>query len=193
MSETKLCPNGHLYAASDAACPYCPRPNAPAPADATMAMSGGSNSQKTQIFNGPTAGPAPGEGSGSANKTQIFNGPAAQAQPPFGQPAPAAARKLVGWLVTYDSGNAMGRDYRLTEGRNTVGAARTNDVAADFDSRISSHHLTILFRLGAFSFRDELSTNGTFLNGAMANEGTLQDGDKLRIGDTTFLFRTALF
>ena len=45
-----------------------------------------------------------------------------------------------------------------------------------------------------FIITDELSSNGTFLNGEgiTPREATaLKDGDKIKIGDTTLLFRQA--
>ena len=45
--------------------------------------------------------------------------------------------------------------------------------------------------MGVFKFKDEFSTNGTFVNEEFVEEGTLNDGDTLKIGNTVFKFRTA--
>lgn len=121
-----------------------------------------------------------------ALKTQI-----AAAQPtPDNAAAPAADRKLMGWLVTFDRA-PMGQDFRLREGRNMIGTAPDCDIRIEGDANISGRHLTILFRLGEVLFRDELSTNGTFINSNLANEGRLRDGDMIRVGNTHLLFRAA--
>jgi pSer/pThr/pTyr-binding forkhead associated (FHA) protein len=44
--------------------------------------------------------------------------------------------------------------------------------------------------MGSFKFKDELSTNGTFVNDAFEEEGSLKDGDTIKIGSTLFKFRT---
>jgi pSer/pThr/pTyr-binding forkhead associated (FHA) protein len=46
--------------------------------------------------------------------------------------------------------------------------------------------------MGDFKFKDELSTNGTFINDEFVEEGNLKDGDTIRIGQTVFKFRSAL-
>lgn len=118
-------------------------------------------------------------------RTQVYQGPGVSPQQ---RPAPQN-RKIVGWLISYTL-HPNGVDFRLYEGRNTVGSDPKCDIIIR-DPKVSGHHLTILFRAGQFLFRDELSTNGTLINGIMTNEGTLQDGDYIQIGDTTLRFRTA--
>ncbi|MCX8111765.1 MAG: FHA domain-containing protein [Bacteroidia bacterium] len=117
-------------------------------------------------------------------RTQIYQGPGASPQP---RQAPQN-RKIVGWLISF-SLHPNGVDFRLYEGRNTIGTDPKCDIVIH-DPAASGHHLTILYRAGQFLFRDELSTNGTFINGTMQNEGVLQDGDRIQIGHTEFRFRT---
>lgn len=192
MDNLTLCPNGHYYDAALAACPYCPKqqntqiPHAMGD-DKTIIhhpAEGGNGNDKTQIFN-------PGEGSpqanpGSLDKTRIVN--------PTGSQVGGAqknARKLVGWLVSYTI-DENGVDFKLFEGRNSIGADSSNDIVLANDSAISTKHLTILFRLGTFKYKDELSTNGTFINDEIAEEGNLNDGDTIKLGTTVFRFRSAV-
>lgn len=186
MNNFKVCKNGHHYQDTYAECPYCPQPQ--------QASVAANNNEKTQIFQQPVA-------VANADKTQIMQGPA----PSFPQQAVATAsnsstaaapaqqvgRKFVAWLVTYDN-YPNGRDYKLYEGRNSVGYNKDCEVCIDFDSLVSGKHLTILYRLGEFLYKDELSTNGTFINGKLSNEGELKDGDQVKVGNTTFLFRSAI-
>jgi pSer/pThr/pTyr-binding forkhead associated (FHA) protein len=44
--------------------------------------------------------------------------------------------------------------------------------------------------MGVFKFKDELSTNGTFVNDEFKEEGILNDGDNVKIGSTILKFRT---
>lgn len=101
-------------------------------------------------------------------------------------------RRLVGWLVTYSFDN-MGVDFKLYEGQNIIG--RTDEKCSIIinDATISSKHATLLFRDGIFALRDEMSAHGTTVNGnALGFEAQLiKDGDMIRMGETTFMFRTS--
>ncbi len=104
------------------------------------------------------------------------------------QPIANTGRKLVGWLVSFTH-NPLGQDYKLYEGRNIIGSDKSCDIVVQ-DNLVSSKHLTILFRAEKFKFKDELSTNGTFINEVMQDEGELNDGDYIRLGKTIFKFRS---
>lgn len=195
MSDFKLCDNGHYYPVNMDKCPYCPenRENAVSK----------QNFEKTKIIrreqtishqpqdhieNKPTSediqtGDKVDPGM-DLTRTRIHVAQEKELEAESIQ----AGRKLVGWLVSF-SIDPVGVDFKLFEGRTIVGA----DVACDIvvqDSKVSAKHLTILFRLGKFKFKDELSTNGTFINEEFVEEGELQDGDNIRIGDTTFKFKS---
>lgn len=80
--------------------------------------------------------------------------------------------------------------FGVTGGR--IGRAQDNDwVLPDPDRYVSSHHVKVSFRAGKWILEDT-STNGTFINGsdtAASIEGpySLQDGDRLRLGDYELL------
>lgn len=80
--------------------------------------------------------------------------------------------------------------FGVTGGR--IGRAQDNDwVLPDPDRYVSSHHCKIHFRAGQWVLEDT-STNGVFVNGSdtpVSIEGpyTLQDGDRLRLGDYELL------
>lgn len=95
-------------------------------------------------------------------------------------------RKLVGFLVSYDM-DENGRAFKLYEGKNVVGSAPNCDIPVSTDASVSSKHLTILYRGNRFLFKDEFSTNGTFINGTMENEGVLKDRDVITVGKVRFL------
>lgn len=87
-------------------------------------------------------------------------------------------------------GKRSSRLFGVTGGR--IGRAQDNDwVLPDPDRYVSSHHAKVTFRSGAWVLEDT-STNGIFINGAdtpasMEGPYSLQDGDRLRLGDYDIL------
>lgn len=84
-----------------------------------------------------------------------------------------------------------GKEFRdaaiLAEGDSLiVGRAEAADVAFPRDGEMSSRHVSLTVRDGQCLFSDLHSTNGTFLNGEAATEGTLLPGATLQCGLTIF-------
>jgi pSer/pThr/pTyr-binding forkhead associated (FHA) protein len=98
-------------------------------------------------------------------------------------------KRLEAFLVTY-SPNPLGDFFPVFEGRNYVGRDHLSNICVEGDSLISGKHFSILYRPvdKKFKFRDEQSSNGTFVNDQLADEGELQHGDVIRIGSTRLLF-----
>ena len=98
-------------------------------------------------------------------------------------------KKLTGFLVTY-SLSPNGQFYPLYEGKNMIGRSASCHVHIQGDESISEKHCSILYRAydGKFKFKDEQSSNGTFINGELHDEGELQNTDMIRIGSTELLF-----
>jgi hypothetical protein len=99
------------------------------------------------------------------------------------------ARRLVGLLVTY-SLNPLGEYFPVYEGKNSVGRDGSANIRLNGDALVSGKHLTVLYRAvdKKFKFKDEQSSNGTFVNEKLTDEGELASGDIIRIGDTKLLF-----
>lgn len=116
--------------------------------------------------------------------------PGQKKQAPAG---PRPTRKLIGWLVSYTI-DANGIDFRLFEGRNTIGRKPSNDICVDTDVVISSHHATVRYRKGVTKIKDEFTTNGTYVNGKDIDDEVVQlnDGDEIKIGSTVFKFKSSL-
>ena len=95
----------------------------------------------------------------------------------------------MGFLVTYNR-NPNGKSYNLYEGRNYIGRESSCDICIPDDSEISGRHLSILYRSvdKKFKFRDEQSSNGTFVNKELIDEGELRNYDIIRVGGTLFIF-----
>ncbi|MDR2231925.1 MAG: FHA domain-containing protein [Tannerella sp.] len=98
-------------------------------------------------------------------------------------------KKLTGFLVSY-SRTANGEFFPLYEGKNVIGRAASSNISFQGDSAISDRHLSILYRAvdRKFKFKDEQSSNGTFINGQLVDEGELKNFDMIRIGATNLLF-----
>lgn len=121
--------------------------------------------------------------SGSRTVIRRAGGPAAQG----GQNE--NSRRLVGFLVTYNR-NPMGKAYNIYEGRNYVGRDPKCGICVPDDNQMSGTHMSILFRNvdSKFKFRDEQSSNGTFVNKELLDEGELKNYDIIRVGSTLFIF-----
>jgi pSer/pThr/pTyr-binding forkhead associated (FHA) protein len=100
---------------------------------------------------------------------------------------------LVGWLVVF-SGAQRGEDFRLREGKNSIGSDAGNDIVLS-DAHVSGRHASIntLMKDGerVFVLRDLDSANGTFLN---ADEEPrfyeeLVDNDTVKFGTVVCKFK----
>jgi hypothetical protein len=109
-------------------------------------------------------------------------------RPPKGA-ASTQGRKLVGFLVTYNR-NPLGKSYNIYEGKNFIGRDRSCDISVPEDNQMSGRHMSILYRNvdNKFKYRDEQSSNGTFVNKELSDEGELQNYDIIRLGGTVFIF-----
>lgn len=146
-------------------CPYCGTSltqSAPAAAPGQMPPPGGGAPELPQM---------------SGNKTQAINldelaGP---------------QKMVVGWLVIME-GNEKGRDFRLYEGQNTIGAAADCAIVVN-DEYLSAHHASIRFENGRYELVDKDSTNGSFLNEKRVSREELVDNDTIRLGRTHLRFK----
>ncbi len=74
--------------------------------------------------------------------------------------------------------------------RITIGRQDDNDIVLVGDMRVSRHHAMVEDRDGEWFLRDLRSRNGSYLNGERTTESLLRDGDRLKIGGSTFVFST---
>ena len=98
-------------------------------------------------------------------------------------------RKLVGFLVTYNR-TPMGKAFNIYEGRNYIGRDASCDISIPDDNQMSGKHMLIRYLSGnnKFNFKDEMSSNGTYVNKELLDEGELQNYDIIRVGSTLFIF-----
>jgi diguanylate cyclase (GGDEF)-like protein len=84
------------------------------------------------------------------------------------------------------AGADVGKMFKLDQGETVLGRSHRADIRIDDDS-ISRMH-TKLVLVGQQIFIEDLeSSNGTFVNGERISKNPLQDGDKIRLGETTIL------
>ena len=184
MASTKQCINGHYYDSNiyGDVCPFCPK------GTGTLINGGetviGGDDGRTSIENSDNSATIPFAHQ-SLSQTGPVGGTVIRTVGTSGETV--STRKLVGFLVTYDL-LASGKSFNIYEGKNLVGSDSICDITITNDKSISGRHLTILFRASSFLFKDELSTNGTFINGEMKDEGALTDKDVIIIGATKFVF-----
>lgn len=98
--------------------------------------------------------------------------------------------RIVGWLITY-SHNPDGEDFKIYAGYNRIGANPVCDIQIN-DETVSGSHAIIVYRDGRCLIKDDLSRNGTFVNGREITEAhPLQSYDQIRIGNTYLTFVAA--
>lgn len=98
--------------------------------------------------------------------------------------------QIVGWMISFTR-NPDGEDYRLHSGYNRIGANPVCDIVLE-DETVSGSHAIIVHREGRFLVKDDLSRNGTFVNGREISEAhPLQSYDEIRFGNTVMTFIAA--
>ena len=200
MKGFKQCSKGHFFKDTMNECPYCPNAGTSTVNDKTEVLGGGDNqktsanmdAQKTQVFGGATESASSSSSNQAFDATKTIIGGGDTNYGDAKDKKEVSRRKLRGWLVSFDI-EEFGMDYRIIEGRNTVGSNSSNDVTVQ-DGEVSGMHALILCKKDKFIITDELSSNGTLLNGedlSPREPFSLNDGDEIRIGTTNLLFKTA--
>lgn len=171
---TKMCPNGHVMQAGWANCPYCPRAAGPRKEIPKTRVA-----DAVDLSKAAAAPVAPKPKPKAPAKTKLIE---------FEEAAPAA-----GWLVGLN-GKYKGKDFKIKEGKNTVGGDKTCDIVLE-DDFISKRHANInhIRKDGEniFILVDLDSANGTFLNDndQPINKEELVDNDKVCFGKLEFRFK----
>ncbi|MFF1607774.1 DUF3662 and FHA domain-containing protein [Amycolatopsis sp. NPDC058278] len=133
-------------------------------------------------------GQQPQGGYDQYGQQQAYGAPAAdpyaQQQGGYGQPAPG--RQLAASLQLDDGSN---RTYSLKQGGNVVGRGQDADFRLP-DTGVSRRHLEITWDGQSATLADIGSTNGTTVNGTPVQTWQLADGDVIRVGHSSLVFRT---
>lgn len=95
-------------------------------------------------------------------------------------------------VLTITRGPGIGQVFELgNQAAMSIGRAKANQVVVN-DVSVSSEHCRIRPEDGHFVLHDLKSTNGTFVNERRVTRHVLQEGDVLKIGETSLLFKTDL-
>jgi two-component system cell cycle response regulator len=84
------------------------------------------------------------------------------------------------------AGADVGKMFKLEEGETVIGRSHKATIRLDDDS-ISRLHAKFVLEGFSVTCHDLGSSNGTLVNGARITDRQLQDGDKIRLGETTIL------
>jgi len=93
--------------------------------------------------------------------------------------------------VRIEEGKEPGRVYVVNKESLSIGRSRESDIFLE-DLAVSRLHASIVNTgNGTYALRDEGSANGTKVNGQTVNKYqpyTLQEGDKIQLGQTVLVF-----
>jgi hypothetical protein len=190
----KTCKNGHNYDSSLSECPYCPK------SEVVTVLKTATQRQKTVVdkqadiktspdISKTKAGNAKNAMASKPHRTVITQS-SRQEESPKEKPAQktSSGKKLAGWIVSFDL-DLSGTDFKILEGRNKLGKSGSCNIVVNDDS-ISDEHALLFYGDNKIILQDELSTNGTFVNGKKMTERVqLQDGDKIKFGNISFIVK----
>ena len=89
--------------------------------------------------------------------------------------------------LVLQSGNDPRLSYQLQQERITIGRDASNQIVLS-DPSVSHVHAEISHHGKLYSIRDLASTNGIYVNGERLTQGNLRNKDRIRLGDTTFVY-----
>ena len=166
MEGFKQCANGHFFKNNLNDCPYCPKQNAGSQSNGAFektqisnyANDNSSNNSKTQISGNEEFSSTQVFGTGSSksggrdlSKTFIQDNEVT-IDGVISSNNSRQTRKICGWIVSYTL-EAMGIDFRIYEGRNTIGRDPENTITIVDDVAVSGKHITILCKKEKFIYR----------------------------------------
>jgi hypothetical protein len=84
-------------------------------------------------------------------------------------------------------GPIIGEKFFLSKDSLSIGRSSESDILLD-DITVSRHHAIIEKKKSSFGIRDLESLNGTYVNGIIASQSDLVNGDRIQVGKYVFLF-----
>ena len=108
---------------------------------------------------------------------------------------PAVTATIDGPHLQVVSGNRAGLNIKLTVGESgvkewTIGSQADREVQFQ-DSGVSALHAKIVNEGERWKVLDQMSANGTFVNGKRSNVSYLTAGDRVRFGPVECVFQTS--
>lgn len=179
FSKKKRCPNcNEKLEARWELCPYCGfggQPN-----DSGAAASGGAP-PRTQALDVGYGGGQPSNPGGGKPRTMALDIAGG------GGGGGGGAQRSVAWIIPLDG--PQGGQLLELRARSIVGTAPDCDAVVT-DPSVSGRHAEFSASGGIFRVSDLGSTNGTFVNDKRVQQAELVDGDTLRLGRTSFKFKS---
>lgn len=164
--EQRICAAGHVQDPSWSECPYCKQA---ALASAVSPAMKPTVPPRDEVADGGRRRPA------RKGATVVYE---------------EDERPLVGWLVVLvGRDDPAYRDFRLHEGKNTLGRSSAQDIPLR-DEGVSAEHAIVIVKDGQYRITDLGSGNGTFVNAAKVETATLSDGDEIKVGRTQLVLKT---
>ncbi|MGC7093186.1 DUF3662 and FHA domain-containing protein [Amycolatopsis lurida] len=152
---------------------------------------GGYAGQQPGYDQGGYGGGQPGyDQGGYGGGQQPYGQPAAPdpyAQAGYQPPATQSGNRQLAASLQLDDGS--NRSYSLKQGGNVVGRGQDADFRLP-DTGVSRRHLEITWDGQSATLADIGSTNGTTVNGTPVQTWQLADGDVIRVGHSSLVFRT---
>jgi len=133
----------------------------------------------------PLRSPAKDGSELAAEATEIAVAPATPDPPSPAASAPEAGPALLGV-----SEPVSGMTFRTGIGRTVIGRSDDCDVVIR-DRTVSARHAELVVRPEGVTVTNLMATNGTWVNGAEVRSAQLHDGDMLRLGQVSLVFRNA--
>ena len=110
-------------------------------------------------------------------------------QPGYGQPGYGQGYGNQQRTATLSLDDGSGRTYDLTQGTHVIGRGQDSAFRLP-DTGVSRRHLEISWDGQTATLSDLGSTNGTTVNGNPVQTWQLNDGDVIRVGHSSLVFRT---
>lgn len=153
--------------------------------------------ESSGLFKRPGAWADPDAMGDGANKTKFID--PAQLKQMMSNAPPAAAvntAAIDGPHLHVASGSRAGLNIKLTVGESgvkewTIGSQADREVQFQ-DSGVSALHAKIVNEGERWKVLDQMSANGTFVNGKRSNVSYLSAGDRVRFGPVECIFQTRL-
>jgi pSer/pThr/pTyr-binding forkhead associated (FHA) protein len=152
------------------------------------------DAESSASYNRPGAWADPDAMGEGANKTKFID-PGQLKQMINKTPAAAVTATIDGPHLQVVSGNRAGLNIKLTVGESgvkewTVGSQADREVQFQ-DSGVSALHAKIVNEGERWKVLDQMSANGTFVNGKRSNVSYLTTGDRVRFGPVECVFLTS--
>ncbi len=137
----------------------------------------------------PYSEPTPAVGRQAAASAPVEEAGASPDAPTlYHQTADYKKDQVTGVLIAID-GELKGEVFKLFDGENKLGRGEASDVVLS-SKWISREHAMVVNQEGVFAIVPLTEKNRTYVNDREVDGAELSDGDTIRLGHTTFRFRS---